>query len=263
MSEYVIARSAVCDQNHIQPCMTCQPLLKVATTVVQNGFCTLRYAFNLTSNAAYDTEIAKRKLLQMPLAAIRIGKPCSGTSLTLLIEHNPSIDFQKMSIIINAMFESTPTRAKGLEKLVVKEILNFAQSDREREMICCAIFMASNITLTQDWLQYGFENMTARVAELDKSISEAQKIRAAINELAAVRDKACLASLGIITDESNDSSSEDSTSSETELQEDLHSDDFPTVVANKSLSDSIGLQGLKTMMRECQYNWFEILEKLE
>ena len=98
--------------------MICQPLLKVATTVVQNGFCTLRYAFNLTSNAAYDTEIAKRKLLQMLLAAIRIGKPCSGTSFTLLIEHNPSIEFE-MSMIFNAMFQSTPTRAKGLEKLVV------------------------------------------------------------------------------------------------------------------------------------------------
>ena len=88
-------------------------------------------------------------------------------------------------------------------------------------MIRCAIFMASNITPTQ-----------ARLP-----VSEAQKIHAAINDQAAVRDKAYLASPGILTDESNDSSSEDSTSSETELQEDLHSDDFPTVIAYNSLSE--------------------------
>ena len=59
--------------------------------------------------------------------------------------------------------------------------------------------------------------MTARLAELDRSISEAQEIRAAFDDLAAVRDKAYLASLGILPEASDDSSSEeDSTSSETE-----------------------------------------------
>ena len=84
MSNYVVARSTMCYRSHEQPCKICLSLLEVATTVLHNGFCTLRYAFSLTSpNVVYDTQIAKRKLLQMPLAAIRVGKPRSGTSFTL------------------------------------------------------------------------------------------------------------------------------------------------------------------------------------
>jgi len=87
-----------------QQCKLCPPLLKVAQTVLKDGFCTLRQAFDMTSaNIPYDTNRAKQKLLQLPLAAIQIGKPGSGTAFTLLLEHYHCVDYNKMSVVLNGM----------------------------------------------------------------------------------------------------------------------------------------------------------------
>ena len=71
---YVTMVSSLCSTVHHQPRSHCPPLLKVADIILKEGACPLRQAFELTSpGMAYDTEKARRKLLVMPLASIRMG----------------------------------------------------------------------------------------------------------------------------------------------------------------------------------------------
>ena len=67
----VAMQSKLCATTHCQPCLNCPPLLKVANIVLKEGVCPLRQAFELTfPGVTYDTEKARRKLLQMPLATV-------------------------------------------------------------------------------------------------------------------------------------------------------------------------------------------------
>ena len=143
LSDYFIARSTVCARLH-QQCKLCPPLLKVAETVLKDGFCTLRQACDMTSaNTPYDTNRAKQKLLQLPLVAIRIGKPGSGTAFTLLLEHYHSVDYKKMSVVLNAMVAHSKSDVSRLSKSIVKKLLGLAQSNRERECIRYTLFKST------------------------------------------------------------------------------------------------------------------------
>ena len=104
LGDYALERSEFCSRTHHQPCRKCSELLKVANTILKEGFITLREAYQLVSpNTKYDTEKAKRMLLQLPLASIRVGQPNSGTAFTLLVEHQQSVDYDKLSVMINSL----------------------------------------------------------------------------------------------------------------------------------------------------------------
>lgn len=123
-------------------------MLQVAKTVLDSGFCTLPYAFKVVSpNVAYNAERARRKLLHMPLVAVRVGQPESGQSMTLLLEFFSQVDYTKMSLVINSMAKSTQGNdCSGIEKSTLQALLSMAQSDRERETLRYVVYKASGIT---------------------------------------------------------------------------------------------------------------------
>ena len=191
----------MCARLH-QRCKLCPPLLKVAQTVLKDGFCTLRQAFDMTSaNIPYDTNHAKQKHLQLPLAAIRIGKPGSGTAFTLLLEHYHGVDYKKMSVVLNGMVAHSQSDCSRFGKSMVKQLLGLAQSDCELECLRYAVFKASGMTPTQARQMYGFEHMAQKAKKVENCISEAQKIREAIETLTTIENTAFLATLGILPDD--------------------------------------------------------------
>ena len=85
LPDYAVVHSKSCKAVHHQPCLHCQLLLKVADIALKEGACPLHQAFVLTSPCiAYDKEKAKRRLLEMHLGAIRIGKPSNPVRLVSL-----------------------------------------------------------------------------------------------------------------------------------------------------------------------------------
>ena len=250
LSNYALARSAACVRLHHQPCLLCPPLLKVAETILRDGYCTLHQAFELASpNTSYDTHCAKRKLLQLPLVAIRIGKPASGTAFTLFLEYCHGVDYKKMSLFLNAMNAQSKEKCGGLEKSMVKKRLGLAQSDRERECIRYTIFKASGVTPTQARLKYGFEHMVERAKKVEDCIGEIQSIREAIDNLATIEDTALLATMGIPAAVDSD---EESETSDLEL--------------NSSPVSEIGTicQGtFSQFISNSHCNWFDVVDKAE
>lgn len=85
-------------------------------------------------------------------------------------------------------------------------LLNLAQSPRERECLRVAIVKASGISSSKARRIYGFEKMDKRIVVVEESLSEAQRIREAVNDLAQSQDKALLQMYGIV-DETNSSDS--------------------------------------------------------
>jgi len=139
-------------------------------------------------------------LLQLPLASIRVGQPNSGTAWPLLVEHQKSLDYTKLSIMINSFLKCSQAATKCIDKSTVQKLLGIAQSDHEKQFICYAVFKASGITPTQARKQFGFENMTEKAQQVEACINSVRAIREAIDDLAKTQDEALLATFGIAPD---------------------------------------------------------------
>ena len=76
----------VCTKEHHQLCSGCSSLIEIGREISREGYMTLNQAFSVSNpRQPYKSTHAKSKLLQIPLAAIRIpDKKCSGKVVYLV-----------------------------------------------------------------------------------------------------------------------------------------------------------------------------------
>ena len=75
LHEYCLAQIQYYNSNHRQPCSRCTPVVKSAQIVLEQGIISMSKLFKTAfPNVTYHSLQAKRRLLQMPLAAIRVKK---------------------------------------------------------------------------------------------------------------------------------------------------------------------------------------------
>ena len=207
--EYIDARSVYCGSKHTQPCTECTAMFSIANTVVNDGYAKLSSSFKSAfPSLTYKADIARQKVLQMPLVCIRFGTPKDGTSAWFLFEYIEGVNYNKFACFAEALVQrvhSQPT----IDKTEVKAILKLAQSDRERELIRYSIFKASGLSSTATRRTFGFEKMSDRSKLVESALEEARCVREAVEDLARVQDEALLRSVGIsVPDTTSDSESD-------------------------------------------------------
>ena len=181
----------------------------------------------------------------MPLIAIRIGNPDKGHSFSILIEITPGVDYSKLGMIVSALTLDPSSQTKTtLKKLIVKMLLGMAQLDRECMCLRYSICKSSGMTPTAARRKYGFTNTVNHAHEVEDALVNAQKIREAILELAAIEDRAFIQSLGIDAEDDSE-------------EEDIAGDS----AVELSSAHEIGItdEHLK-MLRSCDFNWFQFME---
>lgn len=76
----------------MRPCESCKAQLTIVHCLC--GFCVLSEAFCFAyPHQVYKTDIALKRLLQMPLAAIRVSEPCSGRATWFLVEYIDGVNY--------------------------------------------------------------------------------------------------------------------------------------------------------------------------
>lgn len=83
-----------------------------------------------------------------------------------------------------------------------------AETERERQCICYAVYKSSCATPSEARRKYGFDRMGVKSVQVEACIKQAEEIHLAIDELAKIQDKALLESLGIQDDSSSESDEE-------------------------------------------------------
>ena len=83
----------------------------------------------------------------------------------------------------------------SLKKSVVKILLSFAGSNKERKCLRYAIY--SGMTPTQARHKYGFQNVRQNAIEVEAALAGVQSIREAISDIANVEDASLLKSFGL------------------------------------------------------------------
>ena len=253
LADYIKARQSYCAIKHKHPCSTCELMLHVASIILNEGYCLLSYAFSIVSpSVKYTPDRARSRLLQMPLVAVCVGSPSSGQSFTILMECVKGCDYAKFKLLAGGLIHS-PLKQPLPDKDCVRALLQFAQSDRERECLRYAVFKTSGLSLTAFRRKYGFQNMNERSARVENAIGEAQRIHEAYDDITTIQDKALLAHFGIA--EETGSSTED-TDADTDAENSASLQDQPKLTA-----DNIEL--CKMVLSESSFNWFELLDVLE
>ena len=195
---------------HTTTCNLVQTMKKcssIAIAIRDNGYLKLSTAYKSAFPIhAYKTDIARLRLLQMPLACIRLGCPKKG-SAWYLIEFFQGVDYTKFALFAAAALSGKPS-GSNLGRAEIKALLGLAQSDRERELIRYSTFRSSGVSLTAARKQFGFQNMQARILHIEECVKEAYDIRKAIEDLATIENRAVLQTMGVCEVDSS-SESED------------------------------------------------------
>ena len=214
LNEYVRALLVICDRNHKKLCCKCKGTISVAEEIIKKGFLKLADAFKLCSpNIKYKSFHARRKLLQMPLAVVGVGTFKQETfCLYLLNKLRPA----NLYIIQSLMAETCKHKQmhEEMAKEEVQKLLNLAESESERERLKYAIAKSSGISNTKAKNIYGFSSLSEKKTKVEKAMEEACAIKDAIENVAKIKEKALLQSLGVY--ETSGESDETDSASETD-----------------------------------------------
>lgn len=141
----------------------------------------------------------------MPLAAVRIGTPQSGTAAWYLLEYKEGVKYFQVVQFLEAMLFPRQGSVQIITKSELKALLGLAQSDRERELIRYSVFRSSGLSASRARRHLGLENMQQRSERIFQCIQEAQQIREAVDKLSRLQDKALLCVMGMSDHESSTS----------------------------------------------------------
>ena len=287
LESYVATKEKICISEHTQPCKLCTGLLTVAKRIADDGYIRLTEAFSISSpGVKYKSTFAKRKLLQMPLAAIRIKEKDNLAVFLLPRESNLELALSLLSRLDSELDVFCKEHAKNSSVISMKSVLLAAESDAERERITYAVAAASGESNTKLRSIYGFEDIQRRKQRVENALREAREIRQAVDSIANIQEKAVLSSFGIQVD-SDDSDEDEESESDTENEEgnnnrESHEDDrvngtneesavvidiahqFPL---NNQITDTGSVyqnsHELMDLLRACELNWFLFVEVLK
>ncbi len=160
--EYVKVCSFVCKNRHKQTCTDCNGKIKVARYILEHGYIKLSNAFAMCSPclAKYSPKDARRKLLQLPLAAIGAGNQRKGTYALYLVKKNSQLSYSLFQTLLNKVLDSSEDNAqKHITKQEVDNLLYLAESESEKERLRYSIIKSSGLSSTKAKQLYGFKDM--------------------------------------------------------------------------------------------------------
>ena len=102
LKEYIDIKNYICEKEHSRPCKDCPPLLHAAEMLLkQDHIYSLDDIFKTSfPGVTYTAENAKRKLLQLPLVAMRLGEPSSGKSKLVVMEKFPQLNYHSLQKVL-------------------------------------------------------------------------------------------------------------------------------------------------------------------
>ena len=233
LDKYILTKENICYEEHKQPCTACIGLLSVAKQILDEGFIKLNEAFAMsTPGVKYKAKDAKRKLLQMPLAALKIKE--SKTYTIYLVSKDTNLQLTR-SLLKRKDWGSQNTGMQ-MSASLVKELLSATESDAERERLTYGIVKSSGLSHTKLRQLYGFENLKRRQDKVENALREMREIREAVASIASIQEKAVLQSFGIEVESDEDLEHDES---ETDPDADGEEDSALNAVENTSLSELI------------------------
>ena len=230
---YILTKEKICHGEHKQPCKACIGLLSVAKSILHKGFIQLNEAFAMSSpGIKYKAKDAKRKLLQMPLAALRINE--SKHDVIYLVSKETNLELTRS--LLKRKDSGSQYTGVQMSASLVKQLLSASESEAERERLTYGIAKSSGLSHTKLRQLYGFENLQQRQDNVENSLREIRQIREAVASIASIQEKALLQSIGIEVESDEDSEQDES---ETDSNVDVEEECDLNAAENTSASEMV------------------------
>jgi hypothetical protein len=250
--DYIMTRQTICIAEHSQPCQDCLGLLNIAKVVVNEGYWKMKDAFKCLAEhvqpcaacpenvgntvthkkpikhsdsinmANNSSQHAKRKFLQMPLAAINV-KTGEKESKVFLVDKYANLTLLH-SLLCKLSLEKD--KRNKLSKETFKALIQSCSSDAERDKLRYVVAETSGLSQRQLTHQFGNSSSVDRKAKIEHTLARALEIRKNVQELSQIKEEAVLVSLGFELPEINsdihvtDSSSESESDPDAEVEHD-------------------------------------------
>ena len=196
LRDYIQARATYCELQHCKKPCICKPMIQAALIIIEKGIHSVSSLYRtIFPDQVYQSQHAKRKLLQMPLVIIRCGSSDSGKCELFVMKHIAGIDY----VQIAKFLESTKQQASTsilLNKPEFTQLLGGAQTERERQCISYCIYKSLGLSFKSARRHFGFNRMAQRIARMDKCINEIQTIHECADRIIVIKEASRLRSLG-------------------------------------------------------------------
>ena len=244
LEEVAVARREFCSRKHcseLQVCSQCEGLISFAHDVINNGIVELKAFFiKHFPKVKYISSKAVRLLMQLPLIVMEIAPEGPGSKRLYATEFQPGVDAQRFVVIMRQFLHSK--KANVREKLPSRQKINALceLATTETDRLLLKMTACSELSAKEARKRYGVQNLGEKQRKIEETLRRASEIKQTVAELARVKEKALLCTIGFdyessdSEDESTDLgevqdvqwiSSEDATEDEEEfpLSDQLHS----------------------------------------
>ena len=198
-----------CLAEHLQPCAACpENIENKVNKTIQNP---IKRSASINMDN-YSSQHAKRKFLQMPLAAINV-KTGEKESKVFVVDKHANLTLLRS--LLRKLFEKNKSN-KLLSKETFKALIQSCNSDAEWDKLRYAVAETTGFSQKQLAHQFGISNPVTRKAKVEHALARALEIRKNV-ELSQIKEEAVLMSLGFdLAKINSDIGTTDSSSSKSE-----------------------------------------------
>ena len=211
--QFVKARSAYCSKDHAVGCRECSGLIQAANKIISSGIAdvadTFRKCFPLVKYQCYN---AKRRFLQLPVVIFETSTQGKGSQRLCMIEQQSGVDYVTFVSLFRKLIPSG-TVSGGINKATLSGLCSLASTESDRKLIKYAACASRNLSEKKASQTYGISNYGALRNEVEGALQKACEIRNEVMQIAAVKERAFLRTLGIDVASSSESESDDSSTS--------------------------------------------------
>ena len=194
LKQYTDIRQFICKQRHPQPSKNCEGLVNVANVILDQGFLKLKTTMTTSSPHVrhYKASLARRKLLQMPLACIGVGRMEQGTYCLYLVEKQNLVDYSIFQTLLENAALKPGVKEMSISKEEMSNILYLAETESQRELLKYVVVKATGLSNTKAKSFYGLSNVKERKEKVESALEKAISIRQSIEKIARLKDRALL-----------------------------------------------------------------------
>lgn len=240
MFQFVKARAAYCLQNHAVGCRECNLLIQIAKDIIDEGVVDVADTFRkYYPKRLYKSYNAKRRFMALPVVVFEMSSQQKGSQRLVMIEQQAGVDYITFVSLFRKLIPCDNV-VQGLNKEILSGLCQLASSESDRKLIKYAACTSRNISAKEASGIYGISSYNKLKCEVEGALQKACEIRNDVLELAAVKEKAFLRSLGV--DISSNSESELDLDVSSSCEWTSHSDNSDTDNAEDSTKGHLDLK---------------------
>jgi len=244
LSQFVLARQAYCSKFHTSSCSDCCCLINVAKEVMKSGIVEVPSTFRKCfQNVNYKSYNAKQRLMQLPVVIFQMSTKGQGSQKLYMVENNSGVDYTQFVSLFKELVPAEIDKS-GLSRETLSGLCKLASNESDRKLIKYAACASRNLSSREAAKRYGVSNYSTLKSEVEQALETACAIRKNVMELAEIKDRSFLRTIGIDVSSSSSESEGSGKSSccewESESSDEADSENELDNTNEKSQSETIG-----------------------